>query len=189
MEYLLPVKTNANQPESPAESREGDLRQEEFGRLAAAELTPCYRLAFRLLGDRCEAEDAVDEAVLRAWNGFRGLRDPQKFRPWFAQIVVNTCRNVLARRKIAPIEPMGDLDPESADPFEAGQTREAIERALGRLNPDQRIAIVLFYWNDLSVAEIARLTRAPSGTVKWRLYTACRHLRSELTRSGWEEKR
>jgi RNA polymerase sigma-70 factor (ECF subfamily) len=74
-------------------------RRDIFGRLATAEMSASYRLAVRLLGDRGEAEDAVHEAILRAWNGFDGLRDREKFRPWLARIVVNTCRNVLERRR------------------------------------------------------------------------------------------
>ncbi len=162
-------------------------RRDEFGRLATAELASSYRLATRILGDRAEAEDAVNESILRAWAGFEGLRDIDSFRPWLARIVVNTCRSALKRRRVVRIEPLGEEEPRASDPFERPHTRDAIDRALDCLSPDQRIVIVLRYWNDLAVDEIARLVGAPSGTVKWRLHMACRRLRAELDRAGWEE--
>jgi RNA polymerase sigma-70 factor (ECF subfamily) len=162
-------------------------RRDEFARLAGPELSPSFRLAARILGDAHEAEDAVSEAVLRAWDGFEGLRDRDRFGPWLARIVVNVCRNSLARRRVVRIGPLGDLEPQAADPFEGGLARDAVGRAIDRLSPDQRIAIVLRYWNDLSVDEIARLTGVPSGTVKWRLHAACRRLRAELAQAGWEK--
>jgi RNA polymerase sigma-70 factor (ECF subfamily) len=164
-------------------------RRETFGRLATSELGASYRLAARILGDRREAEDAVDEAILRAWAGFDGLRDRASFGPWLARIVVNVCRNNLERRKTVQIGPLGDLDPEAADPFEGGLARDAVGRAIDRLSPEQRIAIVLRYWNDLSVPEIARLVGVPSGTVKWRLHAACRRLKAELSDGLGEETR
>jgi RNA polymerase sigma-70 factor (ECF subfamily) len=161
-------------------------RREAFARLAVRELGSAYRLAARLVGP-ADAEDAVNDAVLRAWNGFDSLRDRDKFHPWLAQIVVNTCRNVLERRRTVTIAPIGDLEPEAADQLGGRHTRDALDRALGCLSPAQRISIVLRYWNDLSVDEIASLTRVPSGTVKWRLHSACKRLRLELEKAGWED--
>jgi len=70
-------------------------RREAFGSVAAAELSASYQLAARILGNRGDAEDAVNEAVLRAWNSFDQLRDRDSFRPWLTRIVVNICRNDL----------------------------------------------------------------------------------------------
>ena len=162
-------------------------RRDAFGRLASAELAASYRLAARILGDRCDAEDAVNEAILRAWCAFDGLREPDSFRPWLAQIVVNVCRNILERRRTVQIGPLGDLDPQGADPFESGLARDTVGRAIDRLSPEQRIVVVLRYWNDLRVDEIARLVGVPSGTVKWRLHAACARLRNELAGSAREE--
>lgn len=167
--------------------RRTEQKGEEFARLATAELSGCYRLAARILGDEGEAEDAVNEAVLRAWNGFGGLRDPDRFGPWLSRIVVNTCRNVLQRRQVVRMEPIGDLEPEDdRDRFADSQERDEVAKAIDLLSPEQRIVVVLRYWNDLPVDEIARLVGVPSGTVKWRLHTACRHLRDSLGAAGWE---
>ena len=65
------------------------------GRLAIPELSASYQLATRILGNRGDVEDAVNEAILRAWNSFDRLRDRASFRPWLTRIVVDVCRNDL----------------------------------------------------------------------------------------------
>jgi RNA polymerase sigma-70 factor (ECF subfamily) len=166
-----------------------DGRREAFGRLAAAELSASYQLATRILGDRGDAEDAVHEAILRAWNSFHRLRDPDSFRPWLMRIVVNVCRNDLRHRRVLRMEPLGECDRPGADPFEGSEVRDAVAQAMECLTPDERVVVVLRYWNDFTVNDIARIVGAPSGTVKWRLHTANRRMKAELSRFGWEVTR
>lgn len=174
---------------SPAEgSAEGD-RREAFGRLAAAEMSASYQLATRILGNRGDAEEAVDEAILRAWGSFDKLRDRGAFRPWLTRIVVNVCRNDLRHRRVLQIDPIGEDDRPAADSFAGGELRDGVAHALECLGPEQRVVVVLRYWNDLAVDEIARLLGVPSGTVKWRLFAANRRMKAELSRSGWEVER
>lgn len=164
-------------------------RREAFGRLTASELSASYQLATRILGNRGDAEDAVNEAILRAWGSFDKLRDRDSFRPWLTRIVVNVCRNDLRHRRVLQIDPLGEDDRPAADSFEGGLLRDGVARALDCLGPDQRVVVVLRYWNDLAVGEIARVLGVPSGTVKWRLFAANRRMKAELSRSGWEVKR
>jgi RNA polymerase sigma-70 factor (ECF subfamily) len=156
--------------------------RERFERLLRPELDHAYQLAGYLLGEAAEAEDAVGEAVARAWSGFDSLRDEERFGPWLTRIVVNICRDRLRRRRVIPFVPLGNHEPEGADPFASALARDAVGRALRLLGPDQRAVVVLHYWNDRSVAEIARILGIPSGTVKWRLRAACRRMRPELER-------
>jgi RNA polymerase sigma-70 factor (ECF subfamily) len=158
--------------------------RELFAELAEGELSASYRLAARLLGNRHDAEDAVHEAVLKAWASFDSLRDPSHFAPWLSRIVVNTCRNMLERRCSIRFRPLADSDPETRDEFGESLVRDSVCRAMAALSPAEHITIVLRYWNDLSVDEIARLTGVPAGTVKWRLHAACRRLRTEIHREG-----
>jgi RNA polymerase sigma-70 factor (ECF subfamily) len=83
---------------------------------------------------------------------------------------------------VIPFVPLGDHEPEAADPFASALARDAVGRALRLLGPDQRAVVVLHYWNERSVVEIARILGVPSGTVKWRLRAACRRMRPELER-------
>jgi RNA polymerase sigma-70 factor (ECF subfamily) len=156
--------------------------RERFERLLRPEIDHAYQLAGYLLGEAAEAEDAAGEAVARAWSGFGGLRDEGRFGPWLTRIVVNICRDRLRRRRVIPFVPLRDNEPEAADPFASALARDAVGRALRLLGPDQRAVVVLHYWNDRSVAEIARILGIPSGTVKWRLRAACRRMRPELER-------
>src|SRR5512141_2115470 len=73
-------------------------RAAAFRRLVDRGLDDAYRLAAIILGDRVEAEDAVQDAVVAAWRGFGALRDPSAFDAWFRRVLVNTCRDRLRAR-------------------------------------------------------------------------------------------
>jgi RNA polymerase sigma-70 factor (ECF subfamily) len=134
-----------------------------------------------VLGDRTEAEDAVQEALVLAWRGWARLRDATRFEAWFDRILVNVCYERLRGRKRAPSEILSPDAPLPAkDAFAPALARDAIARALPKLTPEQRIVVVLRYWRDLSVEEIAERVRIPSGTVRSRLHYALRTLRAEL---------
>ncbi|MHB8959269.1 MAG: RNA polymerase sigma factor [Candidatus Limnocylindrales bacterium] len=92
--------------------------RERFLRLAGGELDRAYRLAGLLLGDARDAEDATQEALLRAWTRLGSLADPVAFRPWFDRILVNVCRDRLRRRskvRFLPLESGSGAT--TADPF------------------------------------------------------------------------
>ena len=84
------------------------------------------------------------------------------------------------------MEPLGRDERAAPDQFEGSALREAVAQAMGCLKPDERVVVVLRYWNDLTVNDIARIVGTPSGTVKWRLHTANRRIEAELSRFGWE---
>ena len=73
--------------------------RDRFERLLRPEFDHAYQLAGYLLGEAAEAEDAAGEAVARAWSGFEGLRDEERFGPWLTRILVNVCRDRLRRRR------------------------------------------------------------------------------------------
>lgn len=173
----------------PAQDSAQADRREVFGKLASAELSASYQLATRILGNSADAEDAVNEAILRAWGSFEGLRNRNAFRPWLTRIVVNVCRNELRHRRVVQIDPIGDDDRPAADSFEHGLLRDGVARALDSLSPEQRVVVVLRYWNDLAVGDISRLLGVPAGTVKWRLHAANGRIKAHLGRSGWEVER
>src|SRR6266542_4739608 len=84
--------------EAALRARDGTDRAERFVRLAGSELDRAYRLAGLLLSSRSDAEDATQEALLRAWRGIARLRDPEHFQAWFDRILVNVCRDRLRQR-------------------------------------------------------------------------------------------
>ncbi len=157
-------------------------RAAAFARLADARLGDAYRLAGVLLGSHSEAEDAVQDAAVRAWEQFRELRDPKAFDAWFDRILVNGCRDRLRRRsrvRLVELDGNGAMaDVVTRDPAARYPERDALRRALDDLTADQRTVIVLRYFADLSVDEIARRTGDRAGTVKSRLHYGLAALRA-----------
>ncbi|MGA3056866.1 MAG: sigma-70 family RNA polymerase sigma factor [Candidatus Limnocylindrales bacterium] len=144
------------------------------------ELAMAYRLAGYLLADSAEAQDAVQESSVRAWKGWVGLRERDRFHAWFSQILVNVCRTRLRQRSRHRTLDVDDFDLEGGDPFRAALARDAIGRALSALSQELRMVVVLRYWGDLSLAEIADRLRIPVGTVKSRHHAALQALRRRI---------
>jgi len=155
---------------------DGDTSAEvraRFLRLAGGELDRVYRLAGLLLGDASDAEDATQEALLRAWSRLASLSDPSAFRPWFDRILVNVCRDRLRRRsRVRFVAIDAGAAATTADPFRDLLARDEALRAMDRLDADERTVVVLHYWADLPLAEVAERTGWPVGTVKSRLHRA-----------------
>jgi RNA polymerase sigma factor (sigma-70 family) len=154
-------------------------RSARFSELATAELDRVYRLAGLILMDASEAEDAVGDALERAWQRFGQLRDRATFRPWFDRIVVNACRDRLRRRRVVrfiPLEPAHGR-PEPNDPFREVLDRDEMLRSMRSLPDDERLVVVLHFWADLTLQAVADRVGWPIGTVKSRLHRALERMR------------
>ena len=162
-----------------------------FARRSDAYLDRALGLACYILGDVHEAEDATQEAMTRAWKSRRSLREPEAFDAWIDRIVVNTCRERLRRKRVMREAelPADGGEPEAADRFGALLARDSVGRALGALTVDQRAVVVLRYWRDLSLDQIAERLGWPLGTVKSRLHYGLADLRDRLERDEIEEQR
>ena len=151
--------------------------EEAVRALLLSRLDGAYRLATCILRDRAAAEDAVQEAALRAWAMRRGLRDPNRAEAWFARIVVNTCRAELTRRTRRPIVSGGDL---AVSDDGSSELRDEVGRVLARLTPDEQVVLAMRFGRDLTVPQIALQVGIREGTVKSRLHNAQEHLRAEF---------
>jgi RNA polymerase sigma-70 factor (ECF subfamily) len=151
-----------------------------FAEALSGELSGAYRLAGYLLADAAEAQDAVQEASVRAWRAWSKLREQEKFHSWFSQILVNVCRTKLRKRARQRTLDVDDLDLEGADPFRSALARDAVGRALSSLSTELRMVVVLRYWGDLALAEIADRLGIPIGTVKSRHHAALQTLRRRI---------
>lgn len=173
--YLVRMHTAC--PDLVERARRGDAAALDalFGWL----VDPAYRLAVVLLRDRDAAEDAVQEAAIRAWRKLGELRDGAEIRPWFLAFVANQCRNA-RRSRWRSVLRLDGLDGTVAPEVDRIVNGAAVRFAVRSLSYDQRVAVVLHYFLDLPLEEIAQVTGAPVGTVKSRLHRATARLRARL---------
>lgn len=182
----------------PAHGSANAARERMFATLVDRRaIDAAYRYATMVLGNRSDAEDATHDAALTAWQRFGDLRDVDRFEAWFGRILVNACRDRLRVRVRTPLsldaEPVPDaasLGDRLASPDQADAIvrRQAIGAALRSLSPEHREVVVLRYYLDLTVEQVAARTGASAGTVKSRLHYALRYLRSAVE-PGFEGSR
>jgi RNA polymerase sigma-70 factor (ECF subfamily) len=121
----------------------------------------------------------VHDAALTAWRSFGQLREPARFDAWFTRILVNHCRDRLRARRRRPIV-RSIPDAAGADAASMIGKRDEVARSLTVLEPDELIVVVLRFWQDLTIDQIANRLGVPSGTVKSRLHHALRRLQAAL---------
>lgn len=134
-------------------------------------------VALLTLGDRVEAQDAAQEALIKAMRGLKGFKGQSAFHTWLYRVTVNACRDFQRRRARRRETPLDDAFPVWAGegPHQSvvdRERRQAVWRAVTALEPALREVVVLRYYLDMSGAEIAEVTGAPAGTVYWRLNQA-----------------
>jgi RNA polymerase sigma-70 factor, ECF subfamily len=154
----------------------GDERA--FEALIGPLVEPALRLAHSMLGDRDEAEDATQEAVIRAWRKLGQLRPGMPVRPWFLAIVGNQCRNLRRTRWFRLVRTV-DTWPDQARP-EPVVDRLDLERSLARLPRRDRQALFLRFYLDLPLDEVALALGLSPAAAKARIYRACHRLRPGL---------
>ena len=145
-------------------------------------LDQAYRLACGLLHDHRGAEDAVQEAAFKAWRKLSQLRAGAEMRPWFLAIVANECRS--ARRSRWSSVVTTDVPERTGDAGDEAVV-EGIElrRALRAMDPDKRLVLVLHWYLDLPVDEIAGVIRTSVHAAESRLARATRDLRRRMEAS------
>ncbi len=140
-----------------------------------------YQLACLILRDSDRAEDAAQEAVVRAWRELPRLRDPDKFDAWLRKLTVNACFDEARRiHRRAEVSLIRLAERTTADPSGAYVEHDRVDRAFRRLPIDQRTVLVLQHHFDLSHTEIADTLGIPLGTVKARIRYGSTALRASL---------
>lgn len=157
---------------------------EAFAPLVRRYLQPAYNVAYRLLSNRQDAEDLVQEAFLTALANLRSFDRSRPFGPWFYRIVWTrglNLRKSLARRAAEPLE--AERHPGAADPSadaERSDLAETVLGALAELPERQRLIVQLFDLDGFSGAEIGEMLGLNPGTVRWYLHQGRRALRERL---------
>jgi len=164
----------------------GDV--EAFALLVDRHHARMARYAFHLLGSEAEAEEAVQDAFVRAYRSLSTYRERDQCGAWLMRILVNRCRTRLVREKRRQETAAAWLR-EADQPFEAGDTlatRDELAVALSQLPADQREAVVLRYADELGYDEISSITGAGISALKMRVKRGCERLRAilEASRAG-----
>ena len=160
-------------------ARRGD--HEAFEVLATSAGDRLYAVARLILRSTDLAEDAVQEALVRAWRQLPSLRDPDRFDAWLYRLVVHACADQgrQLRRWSNEVRPLA-LEPSITDETAAVADRDQLEHGFERLRPEQRAVVVLHFYSGFSAAEIARMLGIPEGTARSRLHYATEAMRAAL---------
>lgn len=163
----------------------GDV--EAFALLVDRYHARALKLATGLIGDADDADDAVQEAFVRAYRHLGSYRERDRFGAWVLHIVVNQCRTHRSRshRYVSggSDEQLGSLleTKGTEQEAEAAAEREELAHALAKLAPDQREAVLMRFAGELSYDEMARMTGVGVSALKMRVQRACTRLRDLLT--------
>lgn len=163
---------------------------DSFATLTPQHTSAMLRVAVALVG-AADAEDATQEAIVRAWQAWADLRDVESLRPWLLRITVNVCRQWhrgsfgTRRRMTARLPDEGSeflalLDDDPSDRVAALDLR----RAINQLNDDMRLVVVLRYYGGMDASEIGATLGVQSATIRTRLRRALLVLRQYLRDSG-----
>ena len=169
-----------------AACRKGDERA--FGELVELTHRRVFSLAFRLVGDRYDAEDVAQDAYLRMFRGLSGFREEARFETWMYRIVTNSAINLLRRRgrqgELLSDESAMDTIVAPDAPAEQTADRDELTRSLDALPAGQRAVVILKDVYGLSCREIGNELGIEEGAVKVRLHRARKRLKEAIQQGG-----
>ena len=164
-------------------ARDGD--QEAFGQLVRAGFPRLKGVAYLVLRDVDRAEDAVQEAYVAAWQDLRALRDPDAWDAWIRRLLIRTCyRFAKKERRRTEVELHVTPDParNTHDASADVADREWVYAELARIDVEKRSVIVLHYYLDLPMREVAEILDIPYGTAASRLHRGLELMRASMHR-------
>ena len=152
-------------------------RREELAELLMDHMEMMYRMAYSIVENDADAQDAVGETIVTAFEKWHQLRKPDSARAWILQILVNKARTI--RKKANRVSPCEDLEQSKSDGI---FLYDEIWPVVMELQEEYREVIVLYYYEQFSVKEVAQALNIPVGTVKSRLARARERLAKEIER-------
>lgn len=173
-----------------------DLARERFGQLVGFHQRRALRIAYQYLRDAADADEAVQDAFVKAFSHIGSYREAWPFEVWFTRILINGCldrRKSAVRRErwMAPVDPTDHLD-QARPAFDAApaenpearllsrERRERLAAAIDRLDGRQRTVFMLCHFGDCSPREVSAMTGLNESTVRVHLFRAARKLRALL---------
>ena len=166
-----------------------DGDQDAFTELVMDYERAVFNLTYRMLGDMVDAEDAAQEAFLRAYRNLEHYDHSRSFRTWVLSIASHYCIDLIRKRRLSwlslddvlPGEMMAAIEHRSIEDLTIDSERERnLQAMLALVKPDERAIMILRYWNDLSYEEIADMLHVNVGVVKSRLFRARQALANRM---------
>ena len=143
-----------------------------------------YHIAIAIVNNEEDAGDAISETIVKAYMNLKKLKKPEYFKTWITRILINECRKILKQKqKVVPIEVYQEKRKMEDNRMEKEEQMD-LQNAIQKLTEKQRSVVMLFYYNDFSVEEIAQILKIPIGTVKSRLNKARNYLYEILSKEG-----
>jgi RNA polymerase sigma-70 factor (ECF subfamily) len=165
-------------PELISRAAAGD--KAAFEDLLRPVIVPAARLAYGMLQDRAEAEDVVQESAVRAWRKLGNLRPGADFKPWFLGIVANQCRTVRRGSWWSVVRLHSAPSPDRSGPEDVAIRSMDLGRALATIPPGHRAALLLHFYLDLPLDDVAAALGISVAGVKSRINRALKRLRPSL---------
>ena len=176
------------EPEWIAQAQRGN--SEAFSKLVETCQSPVYNLCYRMLNDPYEAEDAAQETFLRAFNNLRHYDESRSFSTWLLSIAAHYCIDQIRKRRmnLLSLDDAVYLDPPDTAPgpetaLSTGEEQKRVRLLLEKLSPQDRAAVIMLYWYDLSYEEIAEALSMTVSAVKSRLHRA-----RQVMAQSWSEQ-
>lgn len=138
-----------------------------------------YGIAFAYLRNEADALEAIQETVCRVWVKRKSLKDAKFFSTWMIRILINVCMDERKKRKREAPSRAGVFNNVATDGQEPAE-RIGMEEQLAKLPPNYRMVIVLKYYRDMTITQIAEMMGKPDGTIRTWLHKALKQLRAEL---------
>lgn len=157
------------------------MGKEDFCNYILQYQTDMFRFAKSIVGNSIDGEDAVQEAILKAYEKLDTLRSQRKFKSWIFQILVNECYAILKKRKRQGLTETGEIPQQQVfDVIEEGE----VLLLVNQMRSEYRQVLLLYYYSEFSVKEIAKILEISQGTVKSRLSRGREQLKKVLEKEG-----
>lgn len=155
--------------------------EEAFQQLIAAHRRRLYGIAYSYLHSEADALEALQETVCRGWLKCGDLREPETMIPWLIRILMNICADELKRRK--RFQPLFNHESQTTSEM-ISDSKLDLQEALAHMKPKYRDVLVLKYYQDMTIPEIARVLDKPEGTIKTWLYKGLKLMKGKLETGG-----
>lgn len=170
-----------NEIEIVTSAQQGDSKA--FEKLFTIYSQSSIRTAFLITKNQHTSEDIVQETFVKCYKSLKNLKDPAMFKSWFYKMLIRSCWRYTKKEKTQiPVEdiPQGTTTQSIDEILGTFENAQEVYRALSKVSQNHRTVIVLYYYNDMSVKEIAKITGCFEGTVKSRLHNGRKQLKKEL---------